>query len=114
MPTPPLAHHIVIRRGRDHCYVIFRRDRRKNLPLFAVDLVRQRSDVVPSRGPIGHPVVACCVVLFSRRSSSCESSSGRARPSIMLRSARPKMFRSDSLTNREIDNLYSELVALPW
>ncbi|MDB5540172.1 MAG: hypothetical protein JWQ89_1899, partial [Devosia sp.] len=32
------AHHLVLVRGQRHCHVIFRRDRRKNLPLFATIL----------------------------------------------------------------------------
>ena len=31
----PAAHHLVVQRGGRSCYVMFRRDRRKRLPLFA-------------------------------------------------------------------------------
>jgi hypothetical protein len=38
----------------------------------------------------------------------------RPRPSVMLSSPRPKMYRSARLEPEQIDDLYSELVCVPW
>ena len=38
----------------------------------------------------------------------------RPRLSLMLPSPRPKMYRSSSLEPAQIDDLYSELVCVPW
>jgi hypothetical protein len=42
-------------RGGVTCHVIFRKDRRKGLPLFALHPVRERSRPVPAHGPAGVP-----------------------------------------------------------
>ena len=38
----------------------------------------------------------------------------RPRLSVLLPSPRPKMYRSASLEPAQIDDLYSELVCIPW
>ena len=107
------AEHLVVRRGNRHCYVIFRRDRRKGLPFFASilyvsnpDLFRQSVRSVSRTLLFRHGVLATLVEL--------RLVGGRCPWSIRLRSARPKMFKSPKLTPEMIDYLYSELVLLPW
>lgn len=107
------AHHAAVIRGDEVCYVIFRRDRRKNLPIFASLLY------------VGNPR------LFSRTArhffrylllrhgilatlAEIRVVGGRPFPSLMLRSPRPKMFKSDRLHADQIDYLYSELTCVPW
>ena len=44
------AHHVVLIRGGESCYVVFRRDRRRNLPLFVVNPPREQCRTVPEDG----------------------------------------------------------------
>lgn len=107
------ANHLLITRGGRSCYVIFRKDRRKNLPLFASILYVSDSQV------FGQAVAALTRYLFLHhrvlatlmelRVVGC-----RPRSSVMLRSPRPKMYRSPRLLPSQIDYLYSELICVPW
>jgi len=107
------ARHLLLTRGDQKCHVIFRRDRRKKLPLFAnilhvsnPDLLRTMWLQIQRHFLLRHALpAALCEVRV------CAS---RPRQSVMLRSARPKMFRSDRLTSNQIDYLYSELVTVAW
>jgi hypothetical protein len=107
------AHHVLLRRGGDWCYVLFRRDRRKNLPLFASvlyvsnpALFRRMSRSFARHLLLRHGIPATFV----------ETRVAGHRPglSIMLRSPRRKMFKSDRLAPEQIDYLYSELVCVAW
>jgi hypothetical protein len=111
--TTSAARHIVLTRGTDHCYVVFRRDRRKNLPLFASilyvsnpPLFRAMARAFARHLLFHHGVL---VTLAEERVVEC-----RPWPSLRLRSPRRKMFRSPSLTASQIDYLYSELVCVAW
>jgi hypothetical protein len=107
------ARHVLLRRGEDSCYVIFRKARRKGLPVFASllhvsDPALLRRLMRPFCGHLllRHGVVA---VLAEHRVA------GRPpRSSVRLRSSRPKMFRSAHLEPADVDDLYSELVSVPW
>jgi hypothetical protein len=107
------AHHLVIRRGAETCYVIFRRDTRKKLPIFASilfvsnpELFQAASRIFFSHLLTRHGLLATIlefrVVGYSPRAA------------FRLRSPRSKMFRSDHLKPDQIDYLYSELVSVPW
>jgi hypothetical protein len=107
------ARHVVIRRGDDRCYVIWRHDRRKRMPIFGSVLY------------VSHPeLFEEAALLFSRHLllrhrvlvTLAERRVVRSRPpgSIMLRQTRPKMFRSDRLKPDQIDYLYSELTCVAW
>ena len=97
----------------EHCYVIFRRDRRKNLPLFATVLYVSNPPLFRTlAGIFGRHLLLryrVPVTLMELRIVG-----GRPAGSYLLRSPRPKMFKSDSLQSDQIDNLYSELVCVPW
>jgi hypothetical protein len=107
------ARHLVLIRGDEWCYVVFRKDRRKDLPLFATVLYVSNPELF--RGMIRrfarhllvhHHVLATLVE---------ERVAGRRpRPSLLLRTPRRKMFRSPSLAPAQIDYLYSELVCVSW
>jgi hypothetical protein len=107
------ARHLVIRRGERSCYVVFRADRRKGLPLFASilhvgdqDLFRAASRRLGRHLLLRHGLPA---MLTERHVVE--------RPqtiSYTLKTPRRKMFRSASLKPAQIDYLYSELVCLPW
>jgi hypothetical protein len=106
------ARHLVLIRGDEWCYVVFRKDRRKDLPLFATvlyvsnpELFRAMTRRFARHMLVRHGALATLVE---------ERVAGRPRPSFLLRSPRRKMFRSPSLPPGRIDYLYSELVCVSW
>jgi hypothetical protein len=111
--SAPAVRHILLSEGDQQCYLITRRDRRKGLPWFATVL------------HVGHPG------LFARRSRAVfshillttgepvtliEHRVAQRVPagSIRLSRTRPKMFKSATLGDADIDYLYSELTQIPW
>jgi hypothetical protein len=107
------ARHVLIRSGADQCYVIFRKDRRKNLPVFASILyvsdpvVFARTALVVSRHLlVRHGVLAILAEL--------RIVGPRPRLSVLLSRPRRKMFKSTRLSPDQIDYLYSELVCVAW
>ena len=107
------ARHLVLRSGEEWCYVIFRRDRRKNLPLFASILHVSNPELFARMtGPLArhlllrHRIPVCLV--------EPRVTGHRPRPSVLLRSPRRKMFKSSRLAPDQIDYLYSELVCVAW
>jgi hypothetical protein len=107
------ARHLVLIRGAKWCYLIFRKDRRKGLPLFASILYVSDRELLQE---VARPLASHLLI---RHGAMCtlaeERIVGRWRlPSWPLRSARPKMFRSSRLKAAQVDYLYSELVCVPW
>jgi len=107
------ARHLVLIRNGRYCYVIFRTDRRKNLPFFASllhvsdpDLFHAMQFQFRSHLLIRHRVLA---VLAELRVAGRRPALSR-----MLANPRRKMFRSADLTGDQIDYLYSELTCLSW
>jgi hypothetical protein len=107
------ARHVVLRKGGEWCYVMFRRDRRKNLPLFASllyvsnpDLFRRMARPFARHLLLRHRIP---VTLVEQRVAG-----HRPWPSVQLRAPRRKMFRSPTLAPEQIDYLYSELVCVAW
>jgi hypothetical protein len=107
------ARHVVVVEDGVACYVIFRKVRRKDLPLFASilyvgnrDLFRNAAKYVFRHLLLRHGIP---VTLAELRVVGC-----RPKPSIMLKSSRPKMYRSASLRPDQIDYLYSELTNIAW
>lgn len=107
------ARHLAITTPDEHCYVIFRRDRRKGMPLFASvlyvsnpELFRNSSKAFGSHLLTTHGVVA---VLLEKRVVG-----GYPEGAFVMKRSRPKMFRSETLTADQIDYLYSELMCISW
>jgi hypothetical protein len=104
--------HLLLRAGDDHCYVAVRRDRRKDLPVFASVLhVGNRALFARHGGAVfghllRHGALATLVEL--------RLVEGRPAGSWMLASPRPKMFRSTALAEDDIDYMYSELACVAW
>jgi hypothetical protein len=109
----PAAHHLVVLRGDQHCYLMFRRDRRKQLPLFASILHVGNPEFFQR---VARHVYSCLLTRFGIVATLIENRQGVSPPalSIALRSPRPKMFRSSRLASTEVDYLYSELTCVPW
>jgi hypothetical protein len=107
------ARHVVLIRGHESCYVMFRKVRRKGLPLFAAilhvsdpDMFCRNIAVLTRHLLVRHRVLATLAEL--------RIVGRRPRLSVMLPSPRPKMYRSASLEPGQIDDLYSELACVPW
>lgn len=107
------ARHLVLVRGDEWCYVVFRKDRRKRLPFFASilyasnpELLRAMDGRLSRHLLLRHGVLAILAELRVVKR--------RPRLSLMLRSPRRKMVKSDHLTPDQIDYLYSELVCVAW
>lgn len=109
------ARHLLLKLGDRQSYVIFRKDRRKRLPLFASILH------VSDPGVFLGMVSAVSRHLLLRHGAACTliedrvlAGSGSPRLSFKLEIPRRKMFRSETLGPERIDYLYSELVCVPW
>jgi hypothetical protein len=92
---------------------MFRRDRRKGMPLFASLLYVSNPDLF---GRMARPLARHLLLRHRVPLTLAELrvTTERPRPSVLLRSSRRKMYRSDRLTADQVDNLYSELVCLAW
>ena len=99
--------------GDRACYVMFRHDRRKGLPLFATvlyasdgDLLRRHFGTFSRHLLVRHRVLA----------TLCELRIVGGKPPLsrLLGTPRPKMFKSTVLQANDIDYLYSELECLEW
>jgi hypothetical protein len=106
------VHHHVLIRGNDHCYVMHREFRHKNLPLYAILLYVSNPDL------LRRTIVPLTRHLFVRHRLVATLGELRIighKPRLSFRvNAWPKMYRSASLEPDQIDNLYSELVCVPW
>ncbi|MFC7529671.1 hypothetical protein [Actinoplanes sp. GCM10030250] len=109
----PAAGHVVVSSGAESCYVVFRRDRPKNLPLFASLVHVSRPDVFR---PMFRPFTGHLLTRYGIPATLVETriAGHRPRASIPVRTARRKMFRSEYLRPEQIDYLYSELVCVPF
>lgn len=110
----PAARHLLVSTASSYAYLVFRRDRRKGLPLFASplyaggdrELLQAAWKQVASHLLIHHHLP---VTLAERRILGFAGGPGRE-----LRNPRPKMLRSDNVAPSEVDYLYSELTLLEW
>ena len=107
------ANHVVVVKDDVPCYVIFRRTRRKNLPLFASILYTGNRELFAdvARDVFRHFLFRHGIVATL---AELRVVGKRPKPSIMLKSPRPKMYRSTSLSPDQIDDLYSELTCVAW
>jgi hypothetical protein len=107
------ARHLVLIRGTKWCYVVFRKDRRKGMPLFASILYVSDRDLLQQ---VARPLASHLLIRHGALATLAEERIvGRwPLPSWPLRSVRPKMFRSSRLEAAQVDYLYSELVCVPW
>jgi hypothetical protein len=107
------VHHLILLCGSDSCYVMFRKVTRKDVPVFAAilhvgnpELFRRAVLPLTRHLLVHHRVLATLAEL--------RIVGHRPRLSLMLPNPRPKMYRSTSLEPAQIDDLYSELVCVPW
>lgn len=107
------ARQVLLVAGGEHCHVIFRKDRRRGLPVFASLL--HVSDPELLRRHL-RPFTRHLLLRHGALATLVEDRLGVRRPRLS-RSAPPtrkKLFRSPSLAPEQVDYLYSELVCVPW
>jgi hypothetical protein len=111
--TASAAYHLVVTRGDESCYIVLRRDRRKNLPIFASLLHVGNPSLFEATS---RSVCQYLLLRYGMLATLAEIRVVGKRPplSVMLPSPRPKMFRSRSLRPEQIDYLYSELTCVAW
>lgn len=107
------AKHLLVSTPREHCYVVFRRDSRKKVRAFGSllhvsnpELFRAAIGQVSSHLLTRHGIAATLVEL--------RIAGGRPARGTLLKTSRPKMFRSETLDPDKIDYMYSELTCLAW
>jgi hypothetical protein len=107
------AQHLLLTRGGATCHVIFRKDRRKGLPLFASilyvsdpALFRSMFRQVGAHLLVRHGIPA---TLAEPRITGGHLPGGR-----LLSNPRRKMVRGDGFDDNDVDYLYSELVSVSW
>ena len=107
------ARHLLVVRGEEQCYIVFRMDRRKRMRLFASvlyvsdkDLYRVFADTIARYLLRRHRAVA---TLAELRVIGERPKFGR-----MLSKPRVRMLKSDRLGDADVDYLYSELTCVPW
>ena len=107
------ACHVVLTRGSDVCYVMFRHERRKRLPIFVSLLY------VSNPALFRTMIRAFSRHMFLRHGALATLAEHRIVPvalwpAVALRNNRTKMFNSTRLGPAHIDYLYSELACVPW
>ena len=111
--TVAAARHLVLIRGDDSCYVIFRKDRYKRLRVF-VSILHVGNPRLYRE--LARPLARHLLLHHGAVGTLAETRvvGDRPRPSVSIRSPRRKMFRSADLDPRQVDYLYSELVCVAW
>ncbi|TQL40462.1 hypothetical protein FB562_2607 [Homoserinimonas aerilata] len=109
----PAARHLLAVDGEEYAYLVYRRDRRKGLPLFASPLYLGGSAALLATA---WPQIASRLLLGGAVATLAEHRVLGRVPAlgVTLKAPRAKMFRSAEVTAQGIDYLYSELTLLEW
>ena len=107
------ARHVVLKQGDELCYVVFRRECWKRVPLFASILYVSNPRVFRQMaGPLSrHMLLRQGTVATLAEERIVKE---RPRLSFRVRPPRPRMFLSSTLEPQHVDYLYSELTCLAW
>ena len=105
--------HLLVEGDGEYGYLMFRRDRRKGLRLFATPLYAGGSTeyIEGAWGAIRSHLLGKGLLFTLAEHRVLGFSRG---PGTALRNPRPKMFRGDGIDARDIDYLYSELTLVAW
>jgi hypothetical protein len=106
----PWLQQVAVGRAGAFCLVVFKRKRLKGLPSAEIIAVSDRALFTRYHRAFGRHVLLRHGMVTTRIETRLLA--GRPAFARVLSGYRPKMFRSDSLAAADIDNLYSELVAL--
>jgi hypothetical protein len=105
------AHHIVLTRGPDSCYVMYRQARFKSIPDAVILHVSNPELFHSAIVPLTRHLLLRHRLLVTRAELRVIGYG----PTLSFKVApRPKMYRTTSLGPGQIDDLYSELVCIPW
>jgi hypothetical protein len=108
----PAARHLMIIRGDESCYIMYREVRHWNIPVLAVIIY------VSNPGLLQLAITPLTRYLLVRRrlmATLAEIRVIKHEPPLSFKlNSWPKMYRSASLKPEQIDDLYSELVCVPW
>lgn len=110
----PAVRHLLIESDDRVGYLMFRRDRRKGLPLFATPLHAGGDEGVVEAA---WPAIASRLLLHHRLPATLAERRVLGflpRLGVRLEHPRPRMFRSERLGPEDIDYLYSELTLVEW
>lgn len=113
------AHHLVVIRGQDSCYVMYRVTRPQGVPLAIIHHVSNpelfRRAILPLTRHLlfRHRVLMTYAELRNVKCRPAFSFKVTPRPKL-YRAPWPKLYRSASLEPGQIDDLYSEFLCLPW
>ncbi len=106
------ARHVVLATGGAHCYVMFRKVRRKGLPGFATLLHVSDPELLRHHlGALSRHLLRHGVLLLLAELRVIEHA---PRLSRRLATPRPKMYRGAGVAPGDVDDLYSELTNVPW
>jgi hypothetical protein len=105
------ARHLVLIRGGDSCYVMFREQRVKHVPCALILHVSNRELFRRAIGSLTRHLLIRHRILGTI--AELRLIGHRPRLSLMRPRFWPKMYRSDSLEPGQIDCLYSEIVCVP-
>ena len=107
----PAARHVVLIRGSDSCYVIYRETTFRAVPIAVIFHVSNSQ--LFQRAIL--PLTRHLLVRHRLLATLAELRVTVYRPPISLKiPPYPKMYRSANLEPGQIDDLYSELVCVPW
>ena len=105
------ARHLVLIRGQDSCYVVYREMRLKGVPFAVILHVSNPELFHRALFPLTRHLLVRRRLLATR----AELRIIGHRPLLsVMRDSWPKLYRSASLEPAQIDDLYSELVCVPW
>jgi hypothetical protein len=106
------THHLVLIRGDEHCLVMYRKFRYRDVPVFAIVLYVSNPDLFNSAlRPLTRYLLArhrLVATMAERRVI------GHTPPLSFKLNDWPKLYRSSELEPEQIDYLYSELEVVPW
>lgn len=105
------ARHIVVIRDQDSCYVMYRPMRQKGVRFAAILYVGNPELFHRALIPLTRHLLIRHRLLATRAELRFI---GHQPPLSLRRTSWPKMYRSDSLEPDQIDDLYSELVCVPY
>ena len=110
----PACRHVLVQDEDGYGYLVYRRDRRKRLPLFASPLYSGGDPRILRRL---WPAVSAHLLARGMPAVLAEErvlGFTPAGPGIDLAGPRPKMYRGDLSLDASTDHLYSELTLLEW
>jgi hypothetical protein len=102
--------HLAVGRTGDFCHVVYKRTQLRGLPGAFILGFSKPGQLIKYRFALGNHLLFKKGLIFTRVESRLLSRIPK--PSIELAGFRNKVFRSDTLTEADIGNLYTEIVAL--